>query len=276
MSIQTQIMEVLLDNISFTNDPSKVMITLDDIKYIPELSKIISFEKIVQNKYVTFENFHDTDKEKIIFIYLKKYNFIQKFEKKWYFNYTKMLDFWPKLSYYIQIFENKTPDFKIISQGKEQKFYAWDDITLSDKIYIGYMFFSAFNKIKNTESINEKEFEFFTDIYLQAENLNMIENFEIFFLRQFSTFINTNNGVLFGDYSFGSNLKAYIQNKNNLFLIKKIENDIYGFINDLSILYNNSLELLNFGIKQPDDYSLQIILIIKINDEIVQFEIKKS
>jgi len=276
MSIQTQIMEVLLDNISFTNDPSKVMITLDDIKYIPELSKIISFEKIVQNKYVTFENFHDTDKEKIIFIYLKKYNFIQKFEKKWYFNYTKMLDFWPKLSYYIQIFENKTPDFKIISQGKEQKFYAWDDITLSDKIYIGYMFFSAFNKIKNTESINEKEFEFFTDIYLQAENLNMIENFEIFFLRQFSTFINTNNGVLFGDYSFGSNLKAYIQNKNNLFLIKKIENDIYGFINDLSILYNNSLELLNFGIKQPDDYSLQIILIIKINNEIVQFEIKKS
>jgi len=273
---QTEILKTVLENISFTSDPSKIIITLDDLKYIPELSKIISFEKIVQSGNVTLSDFHDEDKEKIIFIFLKKYNFIQKFEKRWYFDYTKMLEFWPNLSYYNQIFENKDPDYVITTNDKTYEFYAWDNIELPDKLYIGYMFFSAFNKIKEMESVNEKEYEYFTDIEFKSDNLNMIENFEIFFLKEFATFINTSNGDVFCDYSFGSNLKLYIQSKNNIFLFEKIKTDIAGFINDISILYKNAIELADFSISMVDDYSLKINLLVKINQQFVKYEVIKT
>jgi len=273
---QVEILKTVLENINFVTDPSKIIITIDDLKYIPELSKIISFEKIVQSKTVFLSDFHDIDKEKIIFIFLKKYNFIQKFEKKWYFDYTKMLEFWPNLSYYNQIFENKNPDYVITTNDKTYEFYVWDNIELYDKLYIGYMFFSAFNKIKEIEFINEKEYDYLTDIEFKSDNLNMIENFEIFFLKQFATFINTSNGDVFCDYSFGSNLKLYIQSKNNIFIFEKIKIDIAGFINDISILYNNAIELVDFSIKNINDYSIKINLIVKINQQFVKYEIIKT
>jgi len=275
MSASNEILKTVLDNISFTSDPSKIIITIDDLKYIPQLSEIISFEKIVQNKTLSLNEFNDLEKEKIIFKFLKKYVFIQKFNKKWYFDYTKLYNFWPDLEYYKQIFKTD-PDLKFTTNDEEHSFYLWENIKLHDKIYIGYMFFSGYDKIKNEESINEKEYTYFTDINFGLDNLGIIDNFEVFFLKQFSVFINTNHGSVFGDSSFGSNLKNYIQSKNRLETIDKIQSDIKGFVNDISILYNNAIQILNIKVTEIDEYSYVFNILLQLNEKKIEFTIKKS
>jgi len=271
--------ENILKNISFISDPSKINISLNDLKYIPELTKVISFEKIISLKEITLNQIHKEKWPQLIYIFLNKYNFIQKFSGKKYFDYTKMLGFWD-LEHYKNIFKigdkEKEPDIKMITNDEEHKFYLWDNISDNDKIYIGYMFFSAYNKIKNDQSINEKEYTYFTDINFQMGDYGIIENFKFFFLKQFKNFISTSNGSFFGDFSFGSNLKNMIQTKYKTENLSKLEMDISGFINDISLLYDNALKLNFVDIKTIDDYSIKVIVNVNLNEEILQFEIIKN
>ena len=276
MKINDQVLNTLMQNLNFTSDPSKLIITIDDLKYIPSLSKIISFEKIIQLKAITLDQIPYDKRPLVIFEFLKKYNFVQKYTKYYYFDYNKMLDFWPNLEYYQDVFKNLKPDLTITVDGKEHKLYQWDKIEDRDKIYIGYMFFSAFNKIKEKESPNTKEYLFFTDIGLDILNLGIIENFEEFFLKEFITFINTNFGSVFGDYSFGSNLKKYVQSKETTEVFDRIKLDIIGFISDLSLLYNNAIEFKDLIIEKIDDYSYKILVLVLINKKVIQIEIVKN
>jgi len=276
MKINDQVLKTLMENLNFTSDPSKLIVTIDDLKYIPSLSKIISFEKIIQQKTITLDQIPHDKLPDLMFEFLKKYNFVQKFTKYYYFDYNKMLEFWPNLEYYQEIFKKLEPDLTITIDNEEHKLYRWDRLEDNDKIYIGYMFFSAFNKIREKESPNTKEYLFFTDIYLDALNLGMIENFEEFFLKEFVTFINTNFGSVFGDYSFGSNLKNYVQSKELTTIFDRIKLDIIGFISDLSLLYNNALEFKDLVIEKVDDYSYKIIVLVKINEKVIQVQIVKN
>ena len=271
--ISQSILKTIFDNINFITDKTKIVITIDDFKYIPELSKVISFEKISKTGVITLSELTEQNQNKVIYIFLKKYNFIQKFNKYYYFDYTMMYEFWENLEYYNSYFRDKEPDLIISINKEEHKLYKWDKIDFNMQNYIGLMFFSAFNKIKENYSINTKEYEYFTDINFNFNNYSIITDFKKFFLKEFYNFIKTNHGSVFGNYDFGSNLKNYIQSKKSLLLYEKIKADIVGFINDLSYLYKNVISLINFDIIDIDDYNIKIIVTISLNEEIINYEI---
>lgn len=276
MKIQEQIIKTVLENLNFINDPDKIIVTIDDLKYIPDLSKIISIEKIVKNKEITLSQLNYEKRLEVVFLFLKKYYFIQKFGKYYYFDYKKMLDFWPNLEYYKEIFKKLKPELSISIKNENHDFYKWDDLAGHDKMYIGFMFFSAFNKIKNNFYPNDKEYDYFTDIGLSIENMNMIDNFKNFFLKEFMIFINTDYGSVFGDYQFGSNLKKYIQTKDSVLVFDKIKLDIIGFINDLSVLYSGAITFKDLIIEQTYSFSYKITVVVSINNEVISLEINQN
>jgi len=264
----SNLINTLQDYLYFTTDKTKIIITLDDFKFIPDLNKVIPIEKIIKEKKITLSEFPFDDQNKLITIFLKKYNFIQKFVKTNYFDYEKMLKFWPKNERYLDYFKGLEPDIKT-NNSTFYKLTKIDDFMLN---YIGLMFFSAYSKIENSFNIVDKEYDFFTDVDLSINNFNIIKDIEQFFLQEFLVFIQTTYGTVFGSNIFGSNLKKFIQSKENYILFKQLEIEITSFIKDFKLLYNN-IDLKNFQIIKINDYSYKINLAVIINEKSLGFSI---
>jgi len=260
----------------FNIDKSKIIITLNDLKFIPKLSEYIPLQKISQEKEIYLTDLSYENQNKVILLFLENYHFIQYFETEKYFNYTKLEFYWPNNVYLKQIFDNLFVDKEIEIDGITYKYYLVNKLKDQYINYIGVLFFSAYSKIKDEKNFVIKEYDFFTDSYFENSRTGLIENLKEFFVKELSIFIDTLYGNVYGSNSFGSNLKTYIQNKNSSIVLDKIYNDFSGFINDISLLYGEFIELHDLELNVIDDYSIQIILVVHFNDELLRFTIVKN
>ena len=260
----------------FSIDKSKIIITMDDLKYIPQLSEYIPLQKIIKENEIYLDNLDFNIQNKIILLFLENYHFIQFFGSKKYFNYTKLEYYWPNNTYYHQIFDNLRVSKEIDIEGVKYKYYLLDDINDYYLNYIGVLFFSAYSKIKDEKEFVEKEYDFFTDSYFENSKNGIIEDLKEFFIKQLSVFIDTLHGNIYGSNDFGSNIKTYIQNKSSNIILEKIYADFDGFINDISYLYGQFIELRDLEINQVDEYSIEIIIVIHFNNELLRFTITKT
>ena len=254
-------------------DKDKIVIKLEDLKSIPELSNYISLNQILKNKETKFVDYDFKTQIEIIKIFLKNYNFLQYINGEYYFNYSKLKKLFPDNVYLSQIFNSLTPDLEITINDEIYEYYIWSKISDNIKNYVGVLFFTGYYKIENFKEFAIKEYEFFTDINFDFNDFSMITDMKQFFLTEFMAFIKTNNGNFFGSYDFGSNLKYLIQTKFIYDVYEKIYADVRGFISDLNLLYDNFLTLIDFKIDSDNDYDLILYIVISINDETVAFRI---
>jgi len=271
------LIEKFSPDLFFTLDKDKIIITLDDLKNIPELQKYISLKQVILNGKIKLIDLTYENQNQVIIIFLKNYNFIQSFGNEDYFNYTKLKKLWPNNALLDQLFDIKQADLRIEINNETNYFFLFNKLSPEQINYIGLLFFSGFSKVEDSKEYVVKQYEYFTDVNFGPIDFNMITDFKQFFIDQFLTFINTNYQSVFCSNAFGSNLKHYIQTKKLSSYYEKITSDITGFINDFALLYKQTIELINFKIDSESEfYTVKITLIVKINEENVKFTFVKE
>jgi hypothetical protein len=239
-------------------DKNKIIITLSDLKTIPQLSEIISLNQIIKTGETKLVDYDYETQNKIIEIYLKNYGFLEFKNGSYYFNYTKLKKYFPNNIFYNQLFSDIEPDI-IISNTLDTKeinfknikkdckdcimFYKLNKLSKEVLNYIGILFFTAFYKMENFSKYAKIEYDYFTDINFEFNDFSIITDMKEFFLTHLLTFLKMNNSQFFGSYNFGSNVKYYIQTKFLNDIYEKIYADINGFISDLNKLYDNFLTI---------------------------------
>jgi hypothetical protein len=254
-------------------DKNKIVIKLEDLKAIPELSKYISMIQVIKEGETKLVDYDFETQNEIIKIFLINYNFLQFINGDYFFNYTKLKKYFPNNVYLEQIFNSIKPDLVINTDSEEIRFYKWSNLSDNIKNYVGVLFFTAFYKIENFKEYAKIEYNYFTDIEFSFNDFSLITDMKKFFITEFINFLYTNNGQYFGAYDFGSNLKRLVQTKAFQETYEKIYFDIKGFINDLNILYGDFIELLDFKIDTSVDYELKIFVYVKINEERLGFNV---
>jgi hypothetical protein len=254
-------------------DKEKIIIKLEDLKSIPELSDYVSMIELIKKKETKLIDYDFNTQNKIIKIFLINYNFLQFINGDYFFNFTKLKKFFPNNVYYEQVFNTMTPDLVIDINNEKIYFYKWEKINDNIKNFVGVLFFTAFYKIENFKEYAKIEYNYFTDIEFDFNNFNLITDMKQFFITEFINFLYTNSGQFFGSYDFGSNLKLLVQTKSFHNTYEKIYFDIKGFINDLNVLYNDFIELLDFKIDTSIDYQIKIFVFVKINNDKLGFNV---
>ena len=258
-----------------------IIISLEDVKIFPELSKYIPLETIIEQGFIYLKDLDFETQIKVIKDYLKRYDFIEYILQETVFNFTKLKNLWKDNDYLDFIFASKKVFFETTIKneitGKEEtyKYYLLDDISTQELNYIGILFFISYSKIKKETNFVIKEYESFTDVHFENNNFTMYKDLKEFFLQEFFNFINIGYGDVFGSYNFGSNLKYLIQSKNLKKFHDESLNDIKGFISDMNVLYGEFIEILDLYI-EDQDYELIIHLKLKIEDELLHYRFVKN
>ena len=111
-------------------DKEKIIIKLEDLKSIPELSDYVSMIELIKKKETKLIDYDFNTQNKIIKIFLINYNFLQFINGDYFFNFTKLKKFFPNNVYYEQVFNTMTPDLVIDINNEKIYFYKWEKIMI--------------------------------------------------------------------------------------------------------------------------------------------------
>jgi len=94
---------------------------------------------------------------------------------------------------------------------------------------------------------------------------------QAFLLKQFSRYLRIRDDQIPFSNGFGSNIKAFIQRKNEDITKTLIKEDISSFMTTMSTIYNTNFKLVNIELIEKGDYALN--LTVKVYMQIDDFDI---
>lgn len=264
-------------------DSNKIIITKNDYNYIPSLSRFIPVIKFTERDYVYLNEFNNSSKSNIIREYFIKYNIVQRIPSM-YFDYTSIRNFYPsdeKLNDILNKYKDLSNQYTIngdtiyyVKNGNEYILYSELSKNFDDLFYLGTLFFFAYNKIKDDINYHVFQSDYMSDIN-SLTSITPIQNIKDFLFQELKVFIMLSPGSIPFCNGFGSTVSNLVQSKNIDIYLEQSVLEIKSFIEDFSVIYDNSITFKNI-LFNVNDRELEISVIVSINNENILYRYIKG